>query len=55
MEGQSRVLQQRIEAAAVGRRGYQPIERVGSEQDEKNKPDGDEALHAKHPGSQALR
>jgi hypothetical protein len=55
MEGEARVLEQRVEVAPVdGRRKY-PLEGVGGEQRERQEADRDPGLDRQHPGAQARR
>ena len=44
----ARVLQQRIQVAAVGGGGQQALERVRGEQHEEQEPDAHQAHHAEH-------
>ena len=55
MERQARVLQHRVQAAAVRRRREGAQERVGGEQDEQQEADADHALHRQHPRPQRRR
>ena len=48
VEDQARVLQQRVQVAAVLGGGQQALERVGGEQHEQQQADGDQAQHAEH-------
>ena len=48
VEHHARVLQQRVEVAALGGHREQPVERVGGDQHEQQEADGDEAHHAEH-------
>ena len=50
VEGEARVLQDRVEAVAVERRRVEPQERVGGEQHEGQEADADQPLHARAPG-----
>ena len=55
MEGEPRVLQQRVHVMAVDRRHRQPLERVGSQQGEQQEPGGRRPQHADHPRPQRAR
>lgn len=50
MEDHARVLQERIEVRAFGRRREEAKERVGGEQHEEEKAHADEAENARHAG-----
>ena len=50
MRDHARILQQRIQIAAVGGHREQPLERVRGEQQEQQEADADEAHHAQHAG-----
>ncbi len=54
MEGEARVLQERVEVVAVQRRVGQPQERVRGEQQEHQERDRDAGLHAQHQRLEAL-
>ena len=49
MRNHRRVLQQRIQVAAIGRHGKQTLERIRREQHEQQKSDADRCHHAEHP------
>ena len=55
MEGERRVLQQRIEAAPLDRGRVEPLERVGGDDDEEQEGHADRALHRQHPRLEAGR
>jgi hypothetical protein len=55
VEGQARVLQQRVEVLAVRRRRPDPLERVRGEQGKQQEADADQALDGEHPGAQPRR
>ena len=50
MEGERRILQDRVEPVPVGRRRIEPHERVGRGDDEEQKGHGDRGLHGEHVG-----
>ncbi len=49
MQDHARILQQRIQIAAVGRGGNQPLERIRNRQHEQEKSQADESHHAENP------
>ena len=55
MEGEARVLQQRVEPLAVGGRRQHPLEGVRGEKDEQYEADRDQGLDGQRPGAQARR
>ena len=55
MKGERRVLQDRIEAAAVGGRRVHAQERIRRQQDEQQEGDGDRRLHGEHVGLEGQR
>jgi hypothetical protein len=55
MEGEAGILQQRVEAVAVGRRRHEAEERVRGEQNEGEEGDADQSLHRERPGAQRGR
>ena len=54
MDHHARVLQQRIEVAAVGRRGQQALERVRGDEDEEQEAEGEPAHHGQDAGHDLL-
>ncbi len=55
MEGERRVLQDRIEAIAFDGRGIEPGEGIGGHDDEEKEGKADGALHRQHAGFQFRR
>ena len=54
MDDHARVLQQRVQVAAVGRRREQALERVGGEQHEQQEAAADQAHDAEHARHHAI-
>ena len=54
MEGQTDVLQQRVETVALGRRGVEALERVGAQQEEGIEPEANEGLRREGRQHRAL-
>ncbi len=54
MEGEAGVLQQRIEAVAVGRRGKDALEGIRGEQQEGKETDADQRLNGEHAAAQSV-
>ncbi len=50
VEGERRVLQQRVQVASVNRGRYEPLERARGEQDEQQEADANDAEHADYAG-----